>query len=122
MLRLARTSFQKLNVRTFEKSIITKGNGLTPMPGNMVSVHYTGKLEDGSVFDSSRTRAEPLKFAVGVGQVIRAWDEGVLTMRVGERAELICGPDYAYGARGFPPVIPANATLVFDVELLDVQQ
>merc|ERR1712226_468007 len=106
MLRVTKSIFQKLNVRTFEKNIITKGNGSTPMPGNTVSVHYTGKLEDGTVFDSSRGKKlfffkkDPFKFTVGVGQVIKGWDHGILQMKVGERAEIICGPAYAYGARG----------------------
>lgn len=128
MLRVTKSIFQKLNIRTFEKNIITKGTGQTPMPGNVVTVHYTGKLEDGTVFDSSRGKKlmifekDPFKFTVGVGQVIKGWDHGILQMQVGERAELICGPAYAYGARGAAPVIPPNSTLIFDVELLAVEQ
>ena len=74
---------------------------------------------DGSVFDSSVQRGRPFKFQVGVGQVIRGWDEGIVQLSKGQKATLICPPDYAYGARGHPPVIPQNATLQFDVELLD---
>jgi FK506-binding protein 1 len=85
-----------------------------------VNAHYTGTLTDGTKFDSSRDRGQPFSFVIGKGQVIRAWDEGIASMKVGERAELTCSPEYAYGARGFPPVIPPNSTLVFDVELISV--
>ena len=102
------------------KEILAEGTGPTPNPGDSVSMHYTGCLTDGSKFDSSRDRGQPFTFVVGVGQVIRAWDTQVLKMKVGERAKLTCAPEDAYGARGFPPVIPANATLVFDVELLSI--
>ena len=127
MLRVTKSIFQKLNVKTFQKNIITKGNGSAPSPGDTVSVHYTGKLEDGTIFDSSRGKKlvffkkDPFKFTVGVGQVIKGWDHGILQMQVGERAEIICGPAYAYGARGAAPVIPPNSTLIFDVELLAVE-
>ncbi len=85
-----------------------------------MNAHYTGTLTDGTKFDSSRDRGQPFSFVIGKGQVIRAWDEGIASMKVGERAELTCSPEYAYGARGFPPVIPPNSTLVFDVELISV--
>eukprot|EP01025_Chloroclados_australasicus_P002526 TRINITY_DN1057_c0_g1_i3.p3 TRINITY_DN1057_c0_g1~~TRINITY_DN1057_c0_g1_i3.p3 ORF type:complete len:109 (-),score=12.04 TRINITY_DN1057_c0_g1_i3:387-713(-) len=98
------------------------GNGTTfPQMGQTVSVHYTGTLTDGSKFDSSRDRGQPFEFRIGVGQVIRGWDEGVMQMSVGQRANLVCTPDYAYGPQGFPPVIPPNSTLHFDVELLGVK-
>ena len=80
-----------------------------------------GTLENGSVFDSSRTRGKPFKFRVGKGEVIQGWDEGVAKMSVGERSKLICSPDYAYGSRGHPGIIPPNAVLTFDVELLKVE-
>ncbi len=82
------------------------------------AVHYTGRLLDGTVFDSSKERNDPFVFKIGAGQVIKGWDEGVATMKVGEHAFLTCGPEYAYGARGSPPKIPANATLIFEVWLL----
>ncbi|XP_042354136.1 FK506-binding protein 1-like [Plectropomus leopardus] len=89
-----------------------------PKSGQAVKVHYTGTLLDGSKFDSSRDRGQPFEFKIGQQQVIRAWDEGVAQMSVGQVAKLTCTPDYAYGARGFPPVIPPNATLIFEVELI----
>lgn len=98
---------------------IRPGDGVNfPAKGQNVFVHYVGTLTDGKKFDSSRDRGEPFKFKIGHGQVIRAWDEGVAQMSVGQLARLTCSPDYAYGARGYPPVIPANATLIFEVELL----
>mmetsp|Transcript_5825 Transcript_5825/g.14231 ORF Transcript_5825/g.14231 Transcript_5825/m.14231 type:complete len:153 (+) Transcript_5825:38-496(+) len=100
---------------------IQAGDGKSfPKTGQTVSVHYTGTLMDGSKFDSSRDRGEQFQFKIGMGQVIKGWDEGVAQMSIGQRAKLTCTPDYAYGARGFPPVIPPNSTLVFDVELFSV--
>jgi len=92
-----------------------------PKNGQTVVVHYTGTLENGKVFDSSRQREKPFKFKFGVGQVIKGWDEGLAKMSVGERAKLTCSPDYAYGAKGHPGTIPPNATLIFDVELLGLE-
>jgi FKBP-type peptidyl-prolyl cis-trans isomerase len=100
---------------------IQAGDGKTfPQKGQKVHVHYTGTLTDGKVFDSSRTRGEPFTFTLGMGQVIRGWDEGVAQLSIGQRANLTCTPDYAYGPRGYPGAIPPNATLVFDVELLRI--
>ena len=101
------------------KTITTAGVGFdTPEKGDEVSVHYTGTLLDGTKFDSSRDRGDPFVFKLGTGAVIKGWDVGVATMTKGQVATLQCAPDYAYGAAGSPPSIPANATLKFDVELL----
>ncbi|XP_066975962.1 peptidyl-prolyl cis-trans isomerase Fkbp12 [Macrobrachium rosenbergii] len=101
---------------------IAPGNGVTfPKRGQTVVVHYTGTLTDGTKFDSSRDRGRPFKFRIGEGEVIRGWDEGVAQMSVGQKAKLTCSPDYGYGEKGFPGVIPPNATLIFDVELLNVE-
>jgi peptidylprolyl isomerase len=98
------------------------GAGKTPKPGDLVVVHYTGKLTTGRKFDSSRDRKEPFVFPLGKGMVIKGWDEGVATMRVGGKRKLIVPPKLGYGASGMPPVIPPNATLVFEVELLGIRR
>lgn len=99
---------------------IKVGTGQEAKRGERVTVHYVGTLTDGSKFDSSRDRGEGFTFALGGGQVIKGWDLGVAGMKVGGVRKLTIPPDLGYGARGFPPVIPANATLVFEVELLEV--
>jgi peptidylprolyl isomerase len=100
---------------------IVVGTGPSPQSGQEVTVHYTGTLEDGTKFDSSLDRGQPFKFNIGVGQVIKGWDEGVMTMKVGGKRKLVIPSQLGYGARGAGRVIPPNATLVFEVELLDVQ-
>ena len=100
--------------------IIEEGSGDKPKKGQKVKVHYTGKLEDGTVFDSSVQRGVPIEFTLGVGQVIKGWDEGISDMKVGEKRQLIIPPDLGYGPNGYPPVIPPNSTLIFDTELVEV--
>lgn len=96
------------------------GNGPQPASGKPVKVHYTGWLENGTKFDSSVDRGEPFVFTVGVGEVIPGWDEGVMTMKVGGKRRLIVPARLGYGEAGAGSLIPPNATLVFEVELLDV--
>jgi len=97
------------------------GNGAEAVAGKSVTVHYTGTLQDGTKFDSSVDRNQPFTFTLGAGQVIPGWDEGVAGMKVGGKRKLVIPPDLAYGAQGYPPVIPADATLTFEVELLEVK-
>ena len=101
--------------------IIQKGEGKKATKGAMVSVHYKGQLLDGTVFDSSYKRKQPIDFAIGVGQVIAGWDEGIQLLQVGDKARLVIPSNLAYGERGAGGVIPPNATLIFDVELMNVK-
>jgi len=108
-------------------TVVAEGDGATINNGEMASVHYTGWLYDetapenkGNKFDSSRDQGKPIEFPLGAGRVIQGWDEGLLGMKVGEKRTLIIPADLGYGARGFPPVIPANSTLLFDVELVGI--
>ena len=97
------------------------GTGAEARSGSRVTVHYVGTLTDGSKFDSSRDRGEGFTFKLGAGQVIKGWDQGVAGMKVGQLRKLTIPPELGYGERGYPPVIPPSATLVFEVELLEVK-
>ena len=97
------------------------GSGAEAHIGDTIRVHYTGSLPNGTVFDSSRPRGEPLEFRIGSGQVIRGFDRGVTGMRVGGIRKVVIPPDLGYGKRGSPPVIPPNATLVFELELVEIR-
>ncbi|MFD1614986.1 peptidylprolyl isomerase [Gelatiniphilus marinus] len=101
--------------------IIQQGNGAKAQKGQTVSVHYKGQLADGTVFDSSYKRKQPLEFPVGVGQVIPGWDEGICLLNVGDKARLVIPSHLGYGSQGAGGIIPPDATLIFDVELMDVK-
>lgn len=107
--------------QTTQIEILQEGDGKTfPKVGDTVTIHYTGTLENGKKFDSSRDRGKPFQCSIGVGQVIKGWDTGIPKLSVGTQAKLTIPGHEAYGPRGFPGLIPPNATLVFDVELLGV--
>ena len=114
----------KEDVKTTESGLryveVEEGEGEVPQSGQTVVVHYTGSLADGTKFDSSRDRDSPFSFKLGQGQVIKGWEEGISTMRVGGRRQLIIPPELGYGQKGAGGVIPPNATLIFDVELLRI--
>ena len=101
--------------------IIKEGTGASPKRGDSVTVHYTGWLEDGTKFDSSVDRNQPFTFKLGVGQVIQGWDDGVATMRVGGKTKFFIPPELGYGSRGAGGVIPPDAKLIFEVELLSIK-
>jgi peptidylprolyl isomerase len=98
--------------------IVTVPGDAGAKPGDIVWVHYTGTLKDGTKFDSSRDRGEPIRFTLGKGEVIKGWDEGIKGMKIGEKRTLIIPAALGYGEKGSPPKIPANAELHFDVELI----
>ena len=104
----------------FKIERLTAGAGPNPKAGQVVVVHYTGRLTNGTKFDSSVDRKEPFEFVLGQGQVIEGWDRGLAQMQKGEKARLTIPPEMGYGAQGYPGVIPPNATLVFEVELLEI--
>ncbi|CAO5247730.1 FKBP-type peptidyl-prolyl cis-trans isomerase [Frankia sp. AgKG'84/4] len=100
---------------------LSPGDGTTfPKKGDTVTIHYVGTLRSGKVFDSSRDRGAPFTTEIGVGRVIRGWDEGVPQLSLGQKAVLTISPDFGYGPAGFPPVIPPNSELLFEVELLGI--
>ncbi|MEX0931814.1 MAG: FKBP-type peptidyl-prolyl cis-trans isomerase [Candidatus Paceibacterota bacterium] len=102
--------------------VIAEGDGAEIKNGEVAHVHYTGTLQNGEVFDSSIPRKQPIAFTLGVGQVIKGWDQGIVGMKIGEKRKLTIPPDLAYGEAGTPGgPIPPNATLFFDVELVDIQ-
>ena len=100
---------------------VKEGTGATPQKGQTVTVHYTGTLQNGTKFDSSVDRGRPADFRIGVGEVIKGWDEGLMTMKVGGKRRFTIPPALGYGPMGRPPDIPGNSTLIFDVELLGVK-
>lgn len=103
-----------------KKEVLKQGTGLEAKNGDLVQVHYTGTLQDGKKFDSSIDRGTPFQFKLGSGMVIKGWDLGVAGMKVGEKVKLTIPAELGYGATGYPPVIPQNATLIFEVELLKI--
>jgi len=115
----AAPNVQTMTSAGLEITHLTEGTGANPKPTDVVEVHYHGTFPDGSVFDSSVDRGQPATFPLN--RVIRCWTEGVVQMKVGGKAKLVCPPGIAYGPRGAPPRIPANATLHFEVELLGIK-
>lgn len=114
--------FGRNNVNTMEQQgNVIEGGEQVATKGSVVSVNYTGRLTSGEIFDSSETHGRPIQFVLGAGQVIQGWDEGIEGMKVGEKKTLTIPPEKGYGPNGYPPVIPPNATLIFDVELVGVQ-
>jgi peptidylprolyl isomerase len=116
------TGLKKLSTKSGLSYYMVKSTeGASPVSGKGVAVHYTGYLDDGTKFDSSVERDQPFQFVLGAGQVIKGWDEGIALLKVGEKARFIIPSSLGYGESGYPPVIPQNATLTFDVELVAIQ-
>ena len=109
-------------VSELRTSVVTQGSGDVAQPGDTVTVHYIGVLPDGTVFDSSRARGTPFTFTLGAGQVIKGWDQALVGKKVGDRMIIAIPPELGYGASGAGDVIPPNATLLFDVEVLDISK
>lgn len=126
IMNLFNSSSGSQNAATPETGFVAEdlvlGTGTEAGKGDSITVHYVGSFPDGRVFDSSLDRNVPFEFILGTGSVIRGWDEGLVGMRVGGRRVLIIAPDYAYGESGAGSIIPPNATLIFEVELLDVKK
>jgi len=109
------------NMGPLKIETLKEGTGQEVKNGDTVFVHYTGTLENGTKFDSSLDRGRPFSFVLGSGQVIPGWEEGILGMKIGEKRELTIAPELAYGSAGFGNMIPPNATLIFEVELLEIR-
>lgn len=109
------------NKGNLKMEVLKEGTGQEAKDGDVIVVHYVGMLEDGTKFDSSLDRGTPFVFTLGAGRVIKGWDQGVLGMRVGEKRKLTIAPEFGYGETGVPGAIPSNATLIFEVELLEVR-
>ncbi|MFH1749800.1 MAG: FKBP-type peptidyl-prolyl cis-trans isomerase [bacterium] len=112
---------EEITMGEVQTEILQEGEGAESKTGDTLSVHYTGTLENGTKFDSSVDRNEPFEFELGAGQVIVGWDQGMLGMKVGEKRKLIVPPELAYGEQSPSPDIPANSTLIFEVELLEIK-
>lgn len=119
--RAGKTEPQVTTASGLKYSDLKVGDGATPQKGQTVTVHYTGTLENGKKFDSSLDRGTPADFRIGVGAVIKGWDEGLMSMKVGGKRRLVIPSALGYGPMGRPPDIPGNSTLLFDVELLGVK-
>jgi FKBP-type peptidyl-prolyl cis-trans isomerase len=117
----ARTGNEITTASGLKYTDIVEGTGESPRAGQTVVVHYTGTLENGKKFDSSFDRGKPAEFRIGVGEVIKGWEEGLMSMKVGGKRKLVIPAAIGYGARGRPPDIPGNSTLVFEVELLGLK-
>jgi FKBP-type peptidyl-prolyl cis-trans isomerase len=119
--RMSKTGTEITTASGLKYIDLAEGTGASPRTGQLISVHYTGTLQDGTKFDSSRDRGQPYEFRIGTGSVIKGWDEGLMNMKVGGKRKLIIPSNLGYGPRGNPPNIPGNATLLFDVELMAVK-
>eukprot|EP01016_Furgasonia_blochmanni_P043206 TRINITY_DN5827_c0_g1_i3.p1 TRINITY_DN5827_c0_g1~~TRINITY_DN5827_c0_g1_i3.p1 ORF type:complete len:154 (+),score=10.75 TRINITY_DN5827_c0_g1_i3:139-600(+) len=109
-------------MQALEIEVLKTGDNLTfPRKGSIARVHYIAMFTDGRTFDSSKDRNEPFEFQVGVGEVIKGWDECILKMSVGQKVKLTCPPDYAYGKLGVQDLVPPNATLIFEIELISIK-